>query len=181
MTAEIIKEISWVSAHTTPRPYDIAQHFTASALVLLNDHVLLVHHKRIGAWLPPGGHIDEKEMPHQAAVREVLEETGIEVEVLSEPLPVSSDAVAFLLPSPLCLQAVHAVEKGVELYHVDINYLCRAKQPPAHGLPPIREVAEVKEARWVNLADIGNYQLARNVPEVLARGLAKLGRPSPQI
>ena len=33
------------------------------------------------AWLPPGGHIEVNEDPIEAVLREVLEETGLEVEV----------------------------------------------------------------------------------------------------
>ena len=39
--------------------------------------MLLIHHKGLGKWLPPGGHIEENEVPHEAAIREVYEETGI--------------------------------------------------------------------------------------------------------
>src|ERR1700728_4814961 len=55
------------------------KHFTASAVVMEQSHILLVHHRRIGAWLPPGGHIEENELPHQAAIRETKEETGIDI------------------------------------------------------------------------------------------------------
>src|SRR5271163_771914 len=108
----------------TDRP-KIPQHFTASAVVIHGGHILLVHHKRIGAWLPPGGHIEPFEMPHEAAAREVLEETGVAVEVTAPPVPPTAGHNAFFLPQPLCIQAVSAVENGEELYHLDLAYLCR--------------------------------------------------------
>ena len=41
------------------------RHFTASAVVFDDtlEHVLLVHHNKIGLWLYPGGHIDPDEDP----------------------------------------------------------------------------------------------------------------------
>ena len=35
-------------------------------------------------WLPCGGHIEENELPDDAAVREVLEESGVEVVLVGE-------------------------------------------------------------------------------------------------
>ncbi|EYF06849.1 NUDIX domain-containing protein [Chondromyces apiculatus] len=40
--------------------------------------VLLIHHRRLGIWLPPGGELLPGETPLEAARRELLEETGLE-------------------------------------------------------------------------------------------------------
>ena len=55
----------------------------AGALVLRDDRLLLVHHRREGAydfWVPPGGGIVGAEALDAAAAREVAEETGLVVE-----------------------------------------------------------------------------------------------------
>lgn len=69
-------ELLHTSEEPFSRDYDL-HHFTASALVLSDRGVLLHKHKRSGDWLQPGGHIDEGELPADAALREVVEETGI--------------------------------------------------------------------------------------------------------
>jgi 8-oxo-dGTP diphosphatase len=46
--------------------------------------VLLVKH-RWRNWVPPGGKIEPGETPREAAVRELLEETGLRVELSAEP------------------------------------------------------------------------------------------------
>jgi len=152
----------------------LPKHFTASALVIADGHVLLVHHRRIGAWLPPGGHIDECELPHEAAIREVLEETGVAVEIVSEPMPQTGDSEAFFLNSPLCLHSVMAVEKGQAVDHLDLCYLCRPvyKSP----LPEVVASPEVHDAKWVSLDDLEKLPLAKNVKEAVALGLARFGR-----
>lgn len=44
--------------------------------------LLLVRRKDIPVWVLPGGGIDERESPEQAAIRETLEETGLQVKIL---------------------------------------------------------------------------------------------------
>jgi len=58
---------------------------TAVGILVHEDKVLLVKHKKLKIWLAPGGHVDEHELPHLTAQREVFEETGIKVKAVSPP------------------------------------------------------------------------------------------------
>jgi mutator protein MutT len=49
-------------------------------------YVLLIYRPKHADWQYPKGHMDQGETPEQAAVREVEEECGIQVEIVS-PLP----------------------------------------------------------------------------------------------
>jgi ADP-ribose pyrophosphatase YjhB (NUDIX family) len=55
-----------------------------AVFVVWRGQVLLLYHPKLGMWLPPGGHIEEGELPDEAAVREVLEETGVRVRLVGE-------------------------------------------------------------------------------------------------
>jgi 8-oxo-dGTP pyrophosphatase MutT (NUDIX family) len=57
--------------------------YTAAAHLVHQGKILLVKHKKLQQWLGPGGHIDENELAHEAAEREFLEETGLQVRVVS--------------------------------------------------------------------------------------------------
>lgn len=59
----------------------IERHFTVAVFVVWRGHVLLHRHAKLGMWLPPGGHIEPSELPDDAAVREVLEETGVSIQL----------------------------------------------------------------------------------------------------
>lgn len=46
--------------------------------------ILLMYNKKLKKWLQPGGHIqdNELELPEDAAIREVYEETGIKIKII---------------------------------------------------------------------------------------------------
>ncbi len=56
---------------------------TVNAWTLFEGKTFLVLHKKLGIWLAPGGHVEENELPHQAAEREFFEESGMHGEVVS--------------------------------------------------------------------------------------------------
>jgi ADP-ribose pyrophosphatase YjhB (NUDIX family) len=70
----------------------------AQVVVLRDGLILLARHERPGSryWVLPGGEVEPGESPEQAAVREMLEETGLEVERLlfgEEPDPSASPPI----------------------------------------------------------------------------------------
>lgn len=55
--------------------------FTSEVFVVFNSKVLLRKHDKYKIWLSVGGHIEPEDDPNQAAVREVKEEVGLDVEL----------------------------------------------------------------------------------------------------
>jgi len=53
--------------------------FSSAVYLIHSGRVLLVWHKRYECWLPVGGELKPGERPADAAVREVEEETGVEL------------------------------------------------------------------------------------------------------
>lgn len=73
---------------------------TASGLLIHQNKVLLIKHKKLKFWMAPGGHLEPNELPHQAAEREFWEETGIKVKTIDpfvSPKLVNSEYI----PNPL--------------------------------------------------------------------------------
>ena len=99
--------------------------FTVAVLVVRDDRILLHWHAKLGRWLPPGGHIEPDELPDEAAVREVVEETGVEAVLLSSPLnPVALPGQPRQLARPLGIQLA---DIGPDHQHIDLVYLARGE------------------------------------------------------
>ena len=56
---------------------------TANAFIFYENKLLVVHHKKLNIWLHPGGHVDENESFLEALIREIKEEVGLDVEIIS--------------------------------------------------------------------------------------------------
>jgi 8-oxo-dGTP pyrophosphatase MutT (NUDIX family) len=106
-----------------------AVHVTASGIIVSNngDKVALHLHKRLNMWLQPGGHIDAGETPAEAALREAIEETGLQVRH-------ERDGAMFVHVD------VHAGPKGHT--HHDVRYLLRAPETPCRPAAGESQVAQ---------------------------------------
>lgn len=73
--------------------------WTVVGMPVHQNKILMVKHKKLGIWLCPGGHMEEGELPHIAAERECLEETGLRTRAVTAlNHPASTDTT--YLPSP---------------------------------------------------------------------------------
>ncbi|KKL46412.1 hypothetical protein LCGC14_2345830, partial [marine sediment metagenome] len=45
------------------------KHFTSTVFIINDEKILLIHHKKMNVWLPPGGHVEENEIPSDTAIR----------------------------------------------------------------------------------------------------------------
>jgi len=97
--------------------------FTVALFVVHQDQVLLVHHRRLGKWLPLGGHIELDEDPEQAALREAKEESGLDVELVGERPPTTEPGTrALIAPRFLDIHRIHATHE-----HIGMIYWARVR------------------------------------------------------
>ncbi len=97
--------------------------FTVSVFIVHDRKVLLVDHKKLAKWLPVGGHIEIGENPEQAAYREVLEESGLEIELTGERPPRTFPGTT-ILTAPAYLD-VHDIQGDHR--HIGMIYFARSK------------------------------------------------------
>lgn len=57
---------------------------TATVYIFEENRTLLILHRKMQKWVPPGGHVEENELPCACAKREALEETGLHVKLIQD-------------------------------------------------------------------------------------------------
>ncbi len=65
--------------------------FTAEVFIVFDGKVLLRKHDKYKLWLSVGGHVELDEDPTQAAVREVKEDVGLDIELLGQVIRVANE------------------------------------------------------------------------------------------
>lgn len=135
------------------------RHFTATAFVIdPRGRTLLLWHKRLQRWMPPGGHVDPDERPDETARRECKEETGLDVEILGDTQPDLFAGAAdegAMLPRPFAMlieEIPASPERGEPAHqHMDFLYLARPLDP-TQALTLAEE--EGSELKWFTADDV---------------------------
>jgi ADP-ribose pyrophosphatase YjhB (NUDIX family) len=126
--------------------------FTVGAFIVFDGKVLLVNHPRYDLWLPPGGHIELDEDPEEALFREIKEETGLEVEILSTKPNLDFPGNKYIyLPAYISVHDANPPHK-----HIGLSYFAKAKN--AQNL----KSDEHTETRWFSADEID--RLGDNLP-----------------
>lgn len=144
-------------------PAVITRDFTATTFVVRDGRTLLLWHNKVGAWLPPGGHIHPDELPEEAACREVLEETGLEVELLGQQ---EAWGKVRVLRRPACI-LLEDISPGHQ--HIDLIYFARAKA----GEPRIN-AQESAARRWYTSAELEGPEIAPDIRILGRQAIAAL-------
>ncbi len=138
--------------------------FVVNVFVFNKDGTSLAFVKRtkkpfVGFYLPPGGHIEEGEHPIKAAVREVKEETGFDVEIIDfrPGIPIVLDATTIRIPSPLHVQ-IEYIDQNHR--HVDFIFVAEVV-----GEDSISD--EFKDrVKWFHFNEIKGKKMPKNVKDV---------------
>ena len=130
------------------------KHFTTSVYILREDQVLLLKHPKLGKWLPPGGHIEADETPIEAALREVKEETGLSITLLSdEHVAINHwNATSFQRPFLCLLEEIPPYKDKEAHQHIDLIYLAKPNQ--GSTLQPIPD----HPLRWFSFEEVKELQ-----------------------
>lgn len=130
--------------------------FTATGYVVNTDRtrMLMIFHKGLQCWLPPGGHVDPDEFPSDTVLREVHEETGVvahHVGAASIDLQLNGRTES-QLPTPFAMaaQLIPASHKDIEHIHMDMMYLLEAEETATITAQEI----EVDAAQWFSQHEV---------------------------
>jgi mutator protein MutT len=129
------------------------------ALIFENGRILLVERGQEplkGFWSIPGGIVETGEKLEEGIRREVLEETGLDVEPYS-----MFEIFERIIPD---------AEGKPEYHYVLIDYLCRRMS----GEPAA--ASDVSRVAWVSEHELAGYRITEGTLGVIERAFAKLQR-----
>lgn len=122
---------------------------TATVYIINDNKVLLHNHKKYNTLFPVGGHIETYELPHEAAIREAYEESGLSVKLYNNEEQLELGRVQ-QLPTPVNLLLENI---GHEKENIDFIYFATTdtfRVCPSKG--------ESSEFYWLTKEDIENNQ-----------------------
>lgn len=132
---------------------EITRDITVPIIIVHKEKILLHLHKKMDKWLPVGGHIEPNELPEMAALREIKEESGLEVVLYNSGKQVDMvDAMQLVRPAHILLEDIKPGHQ-----HIDLVYYATAN---SFEVKP--DDGEAIDLKWFTAGEIN--ELA-NVPE----------------
>lgn len=151
------------------------KHFTGSAILITQEiprKVLLVHHKKHNVWIQPGGHLEIYENPVEGTIREVKEETGIDISFFFEKI-IKLDELSLQLPSPdfFFEETIPAYNDQPQHFHIDSIYIIYVPFQEAQ-----QQTEEATDIGWFGRDEIQNLSMYENTRKMLAKVFADVAK-----
>jgi 8-oxo-dGTP pyrophosphatase MutT (NUDIX family) len=121
--------------------------FVITVFIVHRSKVLFVNHPRYNKWVPIGGHVELDEDPEQTLFREVAEETGLTVEILSDKPTekVEMDNKFLLRPNYMGVYGANPPHR-----HISLTYFAYSKSSKAVMSD------EHTEMKWLSLSELNS-------------------------
>jgi 8-oxo-dGTP pyrophosphatase MutT (NUDIX family) len=149
---------------------------TVTSYLIHKNKILLVKHKKLGIWIMPGGHIDEGELPYEAAEREFQEETNIKVRAKVNQIGDNLEKNNFV-PNPFISVLAWISKENYDLRmkgekpnkkwprgcekHFDFGYLVE----PTEGIEYKQNINETDGIDWFSFEDIDELDTYDDIKE----------------
>lgn len=139
---------------------------TSSVYIVYKNKVLLHKHKKYKMLFPLGGKMNKNEIPHETAIREAYEESGLKIELYYMENKFNLGSVIQLLnPMYTLLENV-----GKEVENIDFIYFARTLTDVVNP-----QKGESKELYWFTKEDIENNDTIKpHVKEMALKALSTL-------
>jgi len=142
---------------TDSRRYPSRPFLAVSAAIVRDGKVLAVRRARspaLNLYTLPGGGVEIGETLHEAVIREVREETGLDV----EPVTLAGEREVI----------VRDAQGQVERHFVILCFAARWRA----GEPVLND--ELDDARWIDPAEIENLRTTEGLADIVAAAVARL-------
>ena len=132
--------------------------YTAEVFIVYEDKVLLRMHDKHHFWCSVGGHIELGEDPNEAALREVKEEVGLDIELWKGTRRFEEDSSEKLRFREL-VPPVAVNRHGVPPLHEHVTFVFFAST----GKPDVVPEREEDEWRWCTKDNLAQMDLRPNI------------------
>lgn len=140
---------------------ETTRHFTATVYVVNDGATALHEHQEIGKRIPPGGHVDRDEIPHEAGLREVREETGLDPTLLDDTRSVDApDGRVLPQPRHQLLYDINVHDGNVGHQHIDHIYYATV---PSRNISPDPDEVGADAWQWYTARELRADELPPNV------------------
>ena len=141
---------------------------TATVYIVNDNRILLHKHKKYNTWFPVGGHLRSNELPHEAAIREVKEETGLDITLLETEHVANFDIGRVeRIPEPFCLYH----EDDINEQFLDFIYIGISSQ---NQVEP--NITESQELRWFSKEELQAEEIKIHVKNTALTVLSFLNK-----
>lgn len=118
---------------------------TSTVYIVYKDKILLHMHKKHNSLFPVGGHMNADELPHETAIREAYEESGLRVELFNSEKQLGMTRVRQLNnPRYTLLENI-----GKEVENIDFIYFATADSDQVSP-----QKGESKDLYWFSKEEI---------------------------
>ncbi|MFP4568244.1 MAG: NUDIX domain-containing protein [Candidatus Woesearchaeota archaeon] len=129
---------------------------TTNAFIFYENKLLVVHHKKLKIWIHPGGHVEQDESFFEAIKREIKEEVGLDVEIISnDKFKISNYENIQNEPIPFII----TVSKNKRAIRLD--YLAKTK---THKI--ILQKEELLDYKWIDKKEINQLDTTQLFKEL---------------
>lgn len=143
---------------------------TAEVFIVHKGRVLLRKHDKYNMWLSVGGHVELHEDPNEAAVREVKEEVGLDVQLFdSRTFKPKTERYKELIPPEFTnrhrISDTHEHVTMVYFASSDIDVVCNSEDEKSEGL------------KWFSESELNDpqYELSEHIRTYAAAAIARIG------
>lgn len=144
------------------------QHFCTTTYIFneKGDRALLIFHKKLASYLPPGGHIEENEDYFESSQREVMEELGVGSDSLTYPEHLNGFEGKSM--QPWAIQKYEIIPN--EHYHFDLIFVAVISEDtkiiPADG--------ESLDIKWFDVSKVAEIKTTDECKSNIARMAAAI-------
>ena len=132
---------------------NITREFLSTVYIVKDGKVLLTWNKKINNWVPPGGHIEQNELPCESVIREAKEESGLNIELVSPKDKAETENII----QPVHLHLDHIKE---DHNHINLIYFGIVK-----GGEMFAESDEKTSLKWFSRGELMKEDLLPNIKE----------------